>query len=69
LEPNNTKLLEWFRILVLLGVADGIALANKLKKNGKLPQFYRRRCTSEGFSWSFEYCFSLGIACYVCNRE
>jgi hypothetical protein len=29
LERNNIKLLEWFRILAQL--ADGIALANKLK--------------------------------------
>jgi 2-oxoisovalerate dehydrogenase E1 component len=29
-----------------LGVADGIALANKLKKNGKLLLFYWRSATS-----------------------
>jgi 2-oxoisovalerate dehydrogenase E1 component len=47
-----------------LGVADGIALANKLKKNGKLPLFYRRRATSEG-DFHEAYCFGMGIACYV----
>jgi 2-oxoisovalerate dehydrogenase E1 component len=31
-----------------LGVADGIALANKLKKNGRLPQFSPEGATSEG---------------------
>jgi 2-oxoisovalerate dehydrogenase E1 component len=48
-----------------LGVADGIALANKLKKNGKLPQFSPVKVlpVKEIF---MAYCFGLGIACYVC---
>jgi 2-oxoisovalerate dehydrogenase E1 component len=33
-----------------LGVADGIALANKLKKNGKITAVLPEGATSEGFS-------------------
>jgi hypothetical protein len=44
LELRNTKLLDDFAFGPQLGVADGIALANKLKKNGKVTAVF----TGEG---------------------
>ena len=54
-----------------LGVADGIALANKLKQNGKITAVFTGEGATcrRGFSRSFEYCRCLGIACAVYCRK
>jgi hypothetical protein len=36
-------------------------LGHKLKKNGKLPQFYWRRCHKKGIFMKLEYCFGLEL--------
>jgi 2-oxoisovalerate dehydrogenase E1 component len=46
-----------------LGVADGIALANKLKKNGSYGCFYWKVPHPKEIFMKLEYCFGLGIAC------
>jgi hypothetical protein len=70
LERNNIKLLEWFRILASIRVADESFLANKLKKNGQITAVLPAKVLQvKEIFMRFEYCFSLGIACYVCNRE
>jgi 2-oxoisovalerate dehydrogenase E1 component len=51
-----------------LGVADGIALANKLKKTENYCSFTGEGATSEG-DFHEALNIGLGIACYVCNRE
>jgi 2-oxoisovalerate dehydrogenase E1 component len=45
-----------------MGVADGIALANKLKRNGKVTAVF----TGEG---SIKYCCRMGFASTVCHRK
>jgi 2-oxoisovalerate dehydrogenase E1 component len=70
LEPNNTKLLEWFRIWSSIRGCWWIALANKLKKNGNYCSF-----TGEGATPVKEIFMRLWILLqfgnylYVCNRN
>jgi hypothetical protein len=50
-----------------LGVADGIALANKLKKT-EVTAVSEKEPPAKVISRSL-ICFGMGIASYVCDRE
>ena len=53
-----------------LGVADGIALANKLKKNGLITTvFTGEGGASEGDFRGPKRCFRVGFACNICSRK